>query len=47
MIRGKEMKDIVVTSSSYRVGDVAAHTFTLTTVVPLVDTDQFLVTYPS
>ena len=46
MIRGKAITDIKVTTSSYRVGDVADHTLTFKTVVPLVLTDSFLIMYP-
>ena len=46
MIRGKAITDIEVTTSSYRVGDLAAHTLTFKTVVPLALTDSFLIMYP-
>lgn len=46
MLKGKTISDIKVTSSSYRVGDLAGHTLTFKTVVPLVSTDSFLIMYP-
>ena len=46
MIRGKAISGIKVTTSSDRVGDLAAHTLTFKTVVPLVTTDSFLIRYP-
>ena len=46
MLKGKAIREIEVTTSSYRVGDQAGHTFTFKTVVPLVPTDKFLIMYP-
>jgi hypothetical protein len=39
MIRGKNIEEVTVTPSTYRVGDVAEHVFDLETVAPMAPTD--------
>lgn len=46
MLRGKTITGIKVTSSSYVVGQIAEHTFTFDTPIPLYPENQLMVMYP-
>ena len=47
MLKGKYIEAAKVSSSSPRVGDIADHTVSFDSVVPLEASDQLLIIYPS
>lgn len=46
MLRGIAIETMEITASSYVVGNIAAHTFTFDTPIPLLPENQILIIYP-